>query len=533
MKKRLFGMLIFFNFVTAKAQFQHFSPTTIYPMEYTVAYWDQVNHPDTLAVITNGVLNGTILSIPLPDGEKTRVVAGMFNRLIVYGDHGNLWQSGFYNKCQTCWTPIRTDSLNTPFSSNPIKQLYGFKDTWIALRADSTLWYAGQDDPGIYGKMGTANFRLFKMGSKKYVRADIGGYGVVALRSDSIHIDIWIGNGSGGGPSTYTSTIGTRKFTWISSGNGNQWAYAFFAIGQMRAGSRYGHPMVLGTNSNTWGSGGLPQAYTVFTDKYKQFGLASLAAEITTDGWSTHIIDSLGKMYGGGFDFQGQVGDDTEYVNRYTYPGWPGYQAGFEPANPTSTMRQIGTKGVKYTHLFTNHFFTFYNYAIDANDSVWVWGRCKSGVCAIGDELIAGDQASNHPNYRDLLVPTMVHPAYTKLKAVNWIPPVLKGTAIQTISTGNATISATGHPALIINANRPFDTVGYRQWSAAWTNTVRPKGSAIPTIVTPTAMSSTVTGMTTAGMYIYQLITIDTNHGMNAVSDTVVVTSPGQPAPRN
>jgi hypothetical protein len=116
---------------------------------------------------------------------------------------------------------------------------------------------------------------------------------------------------------------------------------------------------------------------------------------------------------------------------------------------------------------------------------------------------------------------------------VNWIPPVLKGIAIQTISTGNATISATGHPALIINANRPFDTVGYWQRSAVWTNTVRPNGSAIPTIVTPTAMSSTVTGMTTAGMYIYQLITIDTNHGMDAVSDTVVVTSQGQPAPRN
>ena len=527
MKKLL--IILAFLPIMVKAQISgHVTPKIILPTEYTCAYVFN-ERPDTLWTI-NVPINApgsTVQALPLPHGQLLKVVGPLFNRFAATSNLDSFYICGYYNQTPTTWTLVPTDSTGASFPSNPIIQLAGMEDAGVMIRADSTLWYFGDDIPNIFGNGGNVNYRAFKLNNNKYQKVSIGYYGIAAVRSGGDSIDVWGNGGTGITSKAYAPGVGTGKWLDVSMGGVSVFSYSVWGIAQMTTGSIYGDPMVLGNHYAIWGAPGSGQSYTSFHDMKSQWGLTNEVAQILVNNSTVHVIDSVGNLYGTGSNVQGEVGIDTEFVNRSTYPAWPNYAWDFSAdEDPVSGLRLVGTN---FKHMYSNGFFTFYKYFTDVNDSIYVIGRCKSGVCGIGIVLVDGDQASNNANAYDKLVPTMVHPWYTPLKYVNWTQPAISAGSNQSISTSSTTLTATGHPAYLVNANSPFDTVAYSFVSTTWTCTIKPSGAPNPTFGNAGLMSTTVSNLTTAGTYTFQMFTVDNNQAQSTSTMTVTVSSSTTP----
>lgn len=497
------------------------------PMEYTGACVF-VQHPDTMYCL--GGVGHIMTPNPLPSSAQLGLLGGLFNSLIATDQSGNLYTSGDFNctnGCLTDWTSYPTDSTGTAISANPITAFATFGATWAAIRSDSTLWYAGNDNIGIFTGPGTANYKMFKISSNHYTRLAISYYGLLGLRSNG-SIDIWV-TGGGGTPTNKTSSIGTNKFIGIAAGGTNSFSYSFWAIAQMTAGSQYGHPMVMGNNCVMWGKPNGSQSFSNFSDLYTQLGLTSNIKQIDQDEAAMHMIDSTGVMYTSGYEDQGELGNDTEYVNRYTNPNFPLLGWGFVYNYASTGVQQVGS-GVHWDSLYSTNFFGFYKVAQGKPagatvDSVYSWGRGKSWVLGNGYGLTLGSdstQASTNPNYYDFLVPTQEHIWSGLNISINMTLTTLNAGTNANINTSSTTLTAVGHPFYLVNAANSADTIGRHWVSTTWTCTSKPSGAPNPTFSTPNSMSTPVSGLQN-GSYTFQIFTVDDNNGTNAASVTLNV----------
>jgi len=485
-------------------------------MEYFAPY---LGSNGTLYAYTSGT--GLPVALPLPGGQTVAKVGGTFNRVVVVTNNNTLYQDEYYNQDPTIWTQIATDG--TGAAINDAVNVWGCEDTYVLLRSDGSLWYGGNDFPGIFNTSGNffSPIKLTAAGSTlKFTSAVISAYGVLAICTDG-SVYQWV-PGSGTNPTHITFSGGTGKALMVANGNGNQWACASFAIVQMTPGSNYGHPYAWGNNSAIWGSA-TAQSFTTPTDLYAQMGLKSNVAQIVCGYQTMHLIDSLGNMYGAGDNVQGEVGNGQEFVNRYTYAGWPNYGWDFASGENPAPFTQIGA-GIKWANCYSNSFFTFYWYAQDVNGNVYSWGRGKSYVLGAG---AWGGYVWNpaDPNLFDQSSPTLVTPLTTPLLIYNVTLPVRGAGPNQTISTSSTTISVTGQPLWEVNSNNIKDTLCCSYASFQW---VQESGPAGATIVSPTSKSTMVNGLKN-GTYRFRVLTTDVHNGMDTASVQIVCNLNGNP----
>ena len=481
----------------------------IVPMEYWCGY---VGSNDTLYA-----LYGTMIPLPLPSARLVRKSAGCFNLFRTLATDGSLWQSQQYNAGSMSWTQIPTDSSGASINGLWIN---GYADNYILLNSDSSLSAGGTDDAFIFHSSGSVFMRPYKFsGAIKFRKALYCARGIYAVTSDSTSLYYW-GAGAGTTPtSIYTfSGQGTGKIIDFACSNGNAFTSATFAVIQQTSGSAYGKPYALGQGYGFWGSA-TPQNFTTFTNLYSQWGLSSLVKEICVNFETTTIIDSIGNMFATGWNVMGEVGIGSEYVNRYTYVNWPNYGwDGNGGENPVTGLPQIGA-GTHWEHVYSNLFFTYYHAATDINDSCWFWGRNKTAVQPRGYVLNTTDNAAQ-PNALDILSPSMASPfGETSIKILNWTGPTIGISGTTTLNISTTSLTATGHPALAINASNNSDTVNYHPSAWAWSKVSGPSGDVI---VSPSSQTTSISGLV-SGTYVYQVLTTDNNQGMNLASVTLNV----------
>ena len=449
-------------------------------------------------------------------GLKADTGAGGFNYFRIIDEQGYVWSSKIDLTVNT--TRIDKDTTGAAFNGNWYIDAYGH--VALTIRADSSVWYFGQDAYSLFYKGGSitgmtgttmAPTRLSPAGMK-FKKVLFGGTGILGLTTSG-QVYQWTTGGSR--TPTLISTPRPATDIFIS-----HLSVLGCIIPDPGENSGMGYPYIWGGASSMWGG---PVTTTPVSIK-ALWKMTAPIKEISVDWNTIHYIDSLGNMYGGGFNSFGEVGNGVEFINRYNYPGFPGYGWSFTDfENPTGIPQQIG-KGIKWKHIYSNNWFAFYKYAMDANDSIYSWGRNKSLV--LGNGLWQGyNNGDLHPNELDVLKPTMVHPLTARFTEYGFIPPSISVGPKQIISTTTATLKGVATPMLAIAVKRPspngIDTAGYKIVSYQWTKV---SGPASGTITSPTSATTTVTNLS-AGTYVFNLLTTDNNTGTLSANDTIVVTS--------
>jgi len=489
------------------------SVQSIAPMEYWTIY---VSNGVPYGYVGGAGTGSTLQAIPLPNGKTAKVVSGCFNEMIAVDNTGNLWLSSNSNSSPVVWTQIATDT--TGAAINNAVNVWGYLDTYVLLRADGSLWYGGANDVGIFSSASTGNplGRPVKLTSTaiSFTFASIGAYSVMGIAADG-SVYQWIA-GAATSPAHITFSGGTGKALYVSAGNGNAWANSSFAIVQQTPGSKYGHPYAWGSNYAIWGG---TQSLNTPTDMYATWGLKYNISQIEQSSYAMHLIDSAGNMYGAGYNAQGEVGNGQEFINRYTWPGYPvsmGWDFFNNPAiqQPTG-FQQIG-QGVKWATLYANRFYTYYWFAQDVAGNIYSWGRGKSAV--LGNKVFYGYVLNPaDPNVWDQSSPTLVTPFSGPIVLYDAVlpSPAVKGTA--TVITSSTTVSAAGHPLWMIQ-DGTTDTICCKYTNYQWTL----NGPAGAVLVNPNAPSTLITGLVN-GVYHALLTTTDGHNDIDTAGVTFTV----------
>jgi hypothetical protein len=461
---------------------------------------------------------GSTLPIQFPiGGMKADTGAGGFNYFRIIDEQGYIWSSKVDWTTNT--TRIDTDTTGAPFNGNWYIDAYGHAG--LTIRADSSVWFFGMDIFSLFYPGGFAGnpmagatmqpTRLSPVGMK--FKKVLFGYSSILGLTTSGQVYQWSSGGSR--TPTLIALPGAASDIFIS-----HLSVAGAIVPDPGETSGMGYPYIWGNASSMWG--GVNSATPVSVRSL--WKMTAPIREISVD-WSTiHYIDSLGNMYGSGFNSSGEVGNGEEFVGKYTYPGWPNYGWSFtDYENPTGIPAQIG-KGIKWKHIYSNNWFGFYKYAMDENDSIYSWGRNKSW--ALGNGMWSGYYNNQyHPNTLDLLKPTMVHPLTSVLTEYDYEPPTMTMDPKRIISTATATLTGIAKPLKCVSVIKPapngIDTAGYKIVSYLWTKVSGPAGG---TIATPNAATTSVSGLTT-GTYIFNLLATDNNTGTISGNDTIVVTA--------
>jgi hypothetical protein len=133
-------------------------------------------------------------------------------------------------------------------------------------------------------------------------------------------------------------------------------------------------------------------------------------------------------------------------------------------------------------------------------------------------------QEEFYPNAFDVLAPKKISPPDTATyKTYDFQLPNIGAGTNQTITTTSTTVTATGHPALLINHINSTDTAGYF-CTYLWTKESGTGG----TIVSPNAKSTPITGLST-GTYVFKVLTTDNNSGTASGQITITVNTAGTP----
>lgn len=490
----------------------------IIPGEYWCGYHTTDGH--LWAINYGGGI--TDLTSALPGGLTITKAAMCFNLFRVIASDGTIWQSTQYNQSLS-WSQITTDSTGATITN--AMWIDGYQDTYAFLRTDSSLWYGGNDNPGIFYTAGSQFMRPTAMApGVKFQKVKVSQYGVLAETSDSTKLYYWAAGAGATQTAIYNfSGKGTGKVTWFDLSNGNPFSYVIFAVVQQSAGSPYGHPYAMGNDWSKWGAASA-QSFSSFTDLYTQWGLTSPVREICVNFQTTVFNDSAQNMYATGMNVQGEVGIGSEAVNSYYYVNYPTGFYGWDGVGgeyPVTGMHQIGI-GVHWVHIFSNKFFTYYHGASDINDSLYFWGRNKTEVQPFGLAMNVSYNDSV-PNALDVLSPTMGSPfAINSTKSLRWVRPAPSAGSNQTINTTSTTLTAGGHSALLINVANSTDTVKYPYASYAWSYESGPAGIT-PTIVSPSSKSTSVNGMTANGVYIFKMVETNSNAGQDTANVKITV----------
>jgi len=453
-------------------------------------------------------------------GLKADTGAGGFNYFRILDEQGYVWTSQTDPSLIT--TRINTDTTGAAFGGNWYIDAYGHAG--VTIRSDSSVWFFGMDILSLFYAGGNPfnmvgatikPTRLSPVGMK-FKKVLFGGNSILGLTTSG-QVYQW----SSGGSRTPTLIAMPRPATDIFI---SHLSVAGAIVPDPGETSGMGYPYIWGFATSMWGGSGPYGNYANPTSVKALWKMTAPIKEIAVDWNTIHYIDSLGNMYGSGFNSFGEVGNGQEFVGKYNYPGWPNYGWSFtDYENPTGIPLQIG-KGVKWKHLYSNNWFGFYKYAMDSNDSLWSWGRNKSLV--LGNGLWNGyDGGAYHPNTLDVLKPTMVHPLTSIFTEYDYEPPTITMDPKRTISTSTVTLTGKAKPLICVAVKKPspngIDTAGYKIVSYLWTKVSGPTGG---TIASPNAATTSVSGLTT-GTYIFNLLATDNNTGTISGNDTIVVST--------
>jgi len=457
--------------------------------------------------------NGSAYPVRFPLAYRKAVVgSGGFNYFRAIDDEGYVWTSKI-DYTTNCWR-IPKDTTGKPFDKNWYIDAYAH--ICATIRADSSIWYFGIDAfsffyPGGNVVMMTGATMLptqLSPPGMKFKKIVFGGARIVALTTHG---------------QVYEFRYGSRTPVLIPTPRP---AIDIFASHLDVAGciipdpgerSGMGYPYVWGGASSMYGSN---TPYTQPTSVKNLWKMTSPVREITTSYGTIHYIDSLGRMFGIGFNPAGEIGNGVEFVNKYDYPGFPGYGWTYKDyENPTGAPPiQIG-KGIQWKHLWSNNWFTLYYYAMDIHGEIYSWGRNKSMVLGNGLNNLE-DRFS--PDALDVLVPTRVHPMTARFQNYNFHPPTINAGPNQTTANTTVRLSGSATPPLLIKATpeaaNGIDTLDYRIVSWKWTKL---KGNGAR-IISPDSPETEVTGLT-PGVYIFNLMTTDNNTGTQSANVTITV----------
>jgi hypothetical protein len=454
-------------------------------------------------------------------GMKADTGAGGFNYFRIIDEQGFIWNS------QIDWTTgtnrIDTDTTGAPFNGNKFVDAYGH--VALTIRSDGSIWYFGIDNYSLFYAGGKVNGMTgaamkptqLSPAGMKFKKALFGYDGILALTTDGDVYKWTAGQGK-----TPTKIVIPRPACDIFI---SHLSVAGCIIPDAGGNPSMGWPYIWGATSSMWGAtGNFPNPTPVRT----LWKMTAPIKEMSVDWNTIHYIDSLGNMYGSGFNSFGEVGNGQEFVNKYDYPGFPNYGWTVQDyENPSGIPVQIGA-GIKWKHMYANNWFGFYKYAQDENDSIYSWGRNKSLV--LGNGLWGGyDNGAYHANILDVLKPTMVHPFTSIFNEYSFTPPTISVGPKQIISTPTATLKGVAKAPIVVSIKKPapngIDTAGYHIVSYQWTKISGTGG----VITSPNAATTTVTGLS-QGTYVFNLLTTDNNTGTLSANDTIVVTAtvPGQ-----
>jgi len=445
--------------------------------------------------------------------------AGAFNEFRVLDDQGYIWSS----KIDYTTNTVRydTDTTGAPFNGNTFIEAYGNAN--VSIRTDGSVWYWGNDMYNLFYSGGspitgagvTMRPTQISPAGMQFKKVLLGGNKILGLTTTG-QVVVW----KPGNLTPVTMTV-PRPATDIFISHLDVAGCIVPDPGEV---SGLGYPYIWGTTTSMYGGA---TAYSQTTSVKALWNMTSPIKEISVNWNTIHYIDSLGRMFGSGFNSMGEVGNGQEFVNKYTYPGFPGYGWTFSDyENPSGVPQEVGA-GVKWKHLYSNNWYAYYKYAQDENDSIYSWGRNKALV--LGNGFFNTSEQYSY-DAMDVLTPTMVHPlvainqAYDLTKPTISAGPKLTTSASSVTLTGKATaVTLTKATATAANG---IDKVGYTITGWKWTQV---SGNAAA-ITSPGLATTTVTGLT-PGTYVFQLVTTDNNTGTNMARDTVVVTAPGAGVP--
>jgi len=453
-------------------------------------------------------------------GLKADTGAGGFNYFRIIDEQGYVWTSKIDLTVNT--TRIDKDATGAPFNGNTYIDAYGH--VAMTIRTDGSVWYFGQDVFSLFYKGGDPNAMVgttmlpmqLSPAGWKFKKVLFCSNGILGLTTDGA-VYQWTFNGSRTPKLISTPAPAIDIFASHLS--------AFGCIIPDAAGQTAGWPYIWGSVCSMWGG---KQNYTKPTSVKDLWKMTAPITEISMDWNTIHYIDNLGNMYGCGFNSFGEVGNGQEFINKYNYPGFPGYGWSFTDfENPSGIPVQIG-QGVKWKHLYSNNWFSYYKYATDVNDNTYSWGRNKS--LSLGNGLWQGYSGGDlHPNELDVLTPAMVHPLTAIFTEYGHITLSITAGPNQTVAGSSATLKGTARAMLAVAVRKPapngIDTAGYKIVSYQWTQVSGPK-NATATIISPNSPTTGVTGLQ-KGNYVFNLLTTDNNTGTLSANTTVHVTDGG------
>jgi len=460
--------------------------------------------------VVYGYNNGSLRLVPFPTGNKKIVSgAGGFNVFRVLDEDGYLWSSQTNFTTNTIRTDV--DASGKPFDGNIFVDAYA--NCTATIRRDGSIWFMGNDYYHLFQKSDDKVFPPTQISPRgmKFKKVLLGGYRILALTTDG-QVYEWV-RSPNPNPNPVKKNI-PRPACDIFNAHHD---VAGAIIPDAGGSKTMGYPYVWGTTTSMYGG---KQAYTQPTSIKALWKMRVPIKEIATNVNTIHYIDSLGRMFGIGFNVSGEVGNGQETVNKFNYPGFPGYGSTFADYQSPSGAPpvQIGM-GVKWKHLYSNNWFTFFKYAQDEKDSIYSWGRNKAAVLGNG---VFNVQEQYSCNALDVLKPTMVHPLEVTVQGYNFTPPSIDAGKDQTVTGTEVTLSGKAVPPLLIKSTpvsaNGIDTLGYKIVSYKWTKVKGPAGAKI---THPDAPVTTVKGLV-PGIYTFNLMTVDSNTGTQ--SDDVNIT---------
>jgi hypothetical protein len=453
----------------------------------------------------------------LPGGRTVNDIAGAFNKAAVSANDGSFWNSSAYNVGFT-WSQVTTDTLGNPVDYAGL--VWAWADAVVFQnKNDSSLYLANNDSLGILHALGTqyliAKPIKISQAGVKYIKAVPCGNGLYGLTNDG-KVYKWARNSQSKTPTLVWA--GSPKCLDITSHTYD----AVMAVMQNATGDpTCGKVYALGPSWGDWG--GTSVTYATFTDISSILQLPYSAKKVYMSTNSFHIIDSLGNQYGvAKVGSNGELGHGENYVNKYTYGNFPGFGWNFQIENPIPGPAKLVNPGVKHKELYAASFFGFFFLALDSAGATYFCGRNKT-IEMRGTRM---DDPQPHPNSADEYYWVPVTPLTTTIKTYRFVAPALSVVGgNQTISTPNTTITFTGNAMLLINQSLSTDT-GRGSWAGNTHSLSQTSGPVGATIISPTANSSTVTGLVT-GTYIFKDLMTDAHGGTMLASVTVNATVSG------
>jgi len=522
MKKLLIALLLGIGFLSHAQIGSPPNIVQIVPMEYTTGFLGSDQNMYMIPNAGNG--DGTYVgSIPLPNGELVSKVAGAFNHFLVVSTVGHLWLNGYYNQAAGTWVQIATDSAGN--SLNNVTNVWASEDTYVIEINNGTSYeYGGNDGLGLFypSDAGGVNMRAMPLSvnGRHFKKFGMNFYSMAAIGTHSDTAYCWLAYNARSLSPTYL--VAPNTLLDIAVWGANAYNNAVMTIvaqtsGDTTVGNLYAY-------GQGWGQWAGNAGYNSLTS-IESFWTAGPWKSIQMSDNSTHALNYRGRIYGAGMQVQGEVGNGVEFVNRYTYAGYPGsigwdFQGG---ENLATTPQPIDTSH-GFAGIYKGTFFNFYTYGLDSSGKTYVWGRNKSLVQGDGQWTGYTNNDAN-PNILDHSSPRLVNVWDSATTTLDVTMPT-RGASVNnsTITTTSATLSNTGTALYIVkHTGGQFICCSYSGFT--WTQEYGPNTA---TITSPTGSTTTVTGLIN-GNYRFRVNTFDSNNGQDTAGVSFTVSLSGAP----